>query len=75
MSFNAALEPTTSVSSIFIQCGIRAYDISVMINIDSIVIQIGIRAYDISVACKQRIGDVRHLLIMHIIELRSSNLR
>ena len=59
---------------IIIQCGIRAYNISV-INKHSIVIQIGIRAYDISVACKQRIGDVRHLLIMHIIELRSSNLR
>jgi hypothetical protein len=32
-------------------------------------------AYGISVTCKQRIRDVRHLLIMHIIKLRSSNLK
>jgi len=45
---------------IVIQCGIGAC---------------GIGAYDISVACKQRIGDVGHLLIMHIIKLRNRVLR
>jgi hypothetical protein len=45
------------------------------INMHTIIIQCGIKANDISVACKQRIGDVRHLLIMHIIKLRSSNFK
>jgi hypothetical protein len=34
-----------------------------------------IGAYNISVTWKQRIRDIRHLLIMHIIKLRSSNLK
>ena len=50
-------------------------NINIRINMHTIVIQCGIGAYDISVACKQRIGDVRHLVIMHIIQLRSSNLK